>query len=226
MLGSADPSVRRARPVPGPEPEPDPTPSLRRSPPIPRWLPNAISIVRVLLVPVWVLAAEAATAAAATGDAATGWRRHAALAVLLVIGGSDVLDGWLARRFSLQSRFGATLDAVADKLAQVVLFTWLTLRESAAFAPVPPWFLALLIARDVVLLAGYLAIRARHGRVDTEHRPHGKVSSLLLFALLIAFSAGAPASVTTPLCGLAAALVAASTASYVRGGFRQYCARA
>ncbi len=180
---------------------------------IPHWLPNAISALRIALVPVWVLAAEAANR--------DGGGHALTVAVLLTIGASDVIDGWLARRFGLQSRVGATLDAVADKLAQVVLVTWFALRPGPAFESLPLWFLGLLIARDVSLLTGVLVIRVRAGKVEVEHAAHGKASSVLLFVMLLAFSAGYGREVTLPLLLLIAGLVAWSTVRYVRVGLRQ-----
>lgn len=193
--------------------------------PIPRWLPNAISYLRIALVPAWVAAAEAANGTAEAGGAAAPWRQVAA-AILLAIGLSDLVDGYLARRFDLQSRLGAILDAVADKLAQVVLVTYLALRSGPAFAPLPTWFLGLLIARDLVLLVGYLTVRRRAGSVHVVHRAHGKLTSLFLFALLLAYSFGfAGGDLTWPLLALAA-WVAASAGLYVCDGLRQLPPRA
>ncbi len=175
---------------------------------MPRSLPNAISVLRLLLVPVWVCTAEAGR-----GDACLG--------ILVALGFSDVLDGWLARRFELQSRVGATLDAVADKLAQVALFTWLALRGGAAFAPVPLWFLGVLVARDVALGIGYVVIRARMGAVDTEHASHGKAASLLLFGLLVWAHLDVGRRALALALGPLAGFVALSTALYVRDGFAQ-----
>ncbi|MEZ6036113.1 MAG: CDP-alcohol phosphatidyltransferase family protein [Planctomycetota bacterium] len=189
---------------------------------IPRRLPNAISVLRVLMVPVWVLLAEDANLSYLCDNHERGdeLRLWSAL-VLVAIGLSDVLDGWLARRFDLRSKLGATLDAVADKLAQVVLTTWLALRAAPAFPVIPLWFLLLLIARDGLLLLGYFVIRRRHGKVHTEHELHGKLSSLCLFGLLLAFSFGAPPMVTTPWLVVSAAIVLWSTAAYVRRGITE-----
>ncbi len=197
---------------------------------VPRWLPNAISVARVLMVPVWAYCAELAQRAAETGQDPLTARRAAGL-VLLAIGASDVLDGWLARRFNLQSKDGALIDAVADKLTQVVLTTYLALRIGPAFAAIPVWFLLLLIARDGLLLliardglllAGSAAIRRRRGHVEAEHAIHGKLASLALFAVLLAFSWVVPEALSAPLLWGTAALVVASTAMYVRHGLRQY----
>lgn len=192
----------------------------------PTWLPNAISVVRVLLVPVWVILAELANRAAegapsSSADAAD--LRAWAFGVLLAIGVSDVVDGWLARRFRLQSHLGANLDAFADKLAQVVLFTYLALRHGSAFAAVPLWLLLLLIARDAVIVLGYALIRRRRGRVHAEHAAHGKLASLLLFVLLLVFSAGHPPPAA--LLVAVATIVVASTALYTHRGVRQFLGR-
>lgn len=188
---------------------------------VPRWLPNAISFARVLLVPVWACCAELAQRAAEAGEDPLPGLRAAGL-VLLAIGASDVLDGWLARRFSLQSARGAMIDAVADKLTQVVLTTYLALRTGPAFAAIPLWFLLLLIARDGLLLAGSATIRHRRGHLEAEHALHGKLASVALFAVLLAFSFGVSLTLSAPLLWGTAALVVASTAMYVRHGVRQY----
>ena len=186
------------------------------SPPIPRWLPNAISAFRIVLVPVWLTVAEQVRAAAIAGTPKPGpW-----LAIIVaVLGLSDVLDGWLARRFDLTSRFGATLDAVADKLAQVAFVTYFAWRGEPAFLPLPLWFWALIIGRDVVLSIGYLVLHRLHGTVDTEHEVHGKIASVLLFFVVLMVSAGAPALAVNVAMGLTTLVVVFSTVGYVRVGW-------
>lgn len=192
---------------------------------VPAWLPNAISWLRIALLPLWVVLAEAANRSGERGED-VGPARTAALLVLAMIGLSDVVDGQLARRFGLQSRVGALLDAVADKLAQVTLFTYLGLRHGPAYAAVPLWFLVLLIGRDLLLLAGFRLVRRRRGAVAVVHRAHGKLVSLLLFLLLLAFGAGAGDRVTIALLLGVTAVVLVSTALYVRDGARQVAATA
>lgn len=187
---------------------------------VPRWLPNAFSYLRIALVPAWVVFAEGANRAGERGSDLDP-ARTAALMTLITIGVSDVVDGQLARRFHLQTRAGALLDAVADKLAQCVLFTYLALRPGPAFAAIPLWFLTLLIVRDLLLLAGWSIVRHRRGFVAVVHRAHGKATSALLFAMLVVFSAGIGERVTWPLLVATAAVVATSTGLYVREGWRQ-----
>ena len=191
-------------------------------------MPNAISALRIALVPVWVLLAERARPSAHDLEhpgAAADLSQLAALAVLALIGLSDVVDGFLARRYGLATQFGATLDAVADKLTQVVLVTWLALRPGAhddfRFAALPLWFLGLLIARDAVLLGGSLALRRARGRVVVVHRYHGRLASVLLFALLLGVCAGLRGAGLQVWVAGCAAVTAVSTALYVRDGLAQ-----
>jgi cardiolipin synthase len=189
---------------------------------IPGWLPNAISVLRIALIPVWVLAAEACLAADLRGEADLVERyRLLTVVTLLSIGVSDVLDGFLARKFGLTSRMGATLDAIADKLAQVALLLFFGVRGAAAFGMVPIWFLAWIIGRDLLLGVGWLLLKRRLGVVRVVHRFHGKAASVLLFVLLIALTMGAGLPWTAPLVWVISLLVGVSTALYVRDGFRQ-----
>lgn len=186
-----------------------------------RLLPNAISVARIALVPLWVLCAEwAARAAPDPGDAAATYR-GLALATLVAIGVSDVVDGFLARRWHVESRAGAILDAIADKLMQVVCITYLALRPTQVFIPVPLWFLALLISRDVLLGSGVLALRARVRGFRIVHRWHGKVASTLLFALMFWATSGIGHALASGIYAALSVFVAFSTASYVRDGWRQ-----
>lgn len=175
-------------------------------------------MLRVLLVPVWLVVAEMAVhAPAAAGDAPA---RLALVGILVGLGASDVLDGFIARRFDLTSRFGATLDAVADKLAQVAFVTYLVFRPSPAFEALPLWFWGTLVLRDGILMLGYVVIRRRHGTVDTEHEIHGKVASVLLF--LVVLAAVGRGEVPMALLIATAAVVTLSTAHYIQLGHRQY----
>jgi cardiolipin synthase len=77
------------------------------------------------------------------------WRGsdYAALIVFVFAGLTDAADGYLAKRFELQTRFGRYLDPAADKLLMFVSFVTLALLNVT-----PLWLAALVIARDVVIV--------------------------------------------------------------------------
>ena len=100
------------------------------------WLPNAISLLRIALIaPILLLIL----------DGSFGW----ALALFLLAGFSDGLDGYLAKRFDWHTRLGALLDPVADKLLVAGLFITLAYTQD-----IPVWLAAVVILRDVVIVAG------------------------------------------------------------------------
>lgn len=182
------------------------------------WLPNAISVVRIALVPVWLALAFEARHAALSGAKPSPL---GPILVLIAIGLSDVIDGTLARRFGLQTNLGATLDAVADKLAQISTVTFLALLGPPAFSALPVWLMVGLAVRDVLLAVGWWVVHRKRGSVAAEHRWHGKASSLMLFALVVGSVAGAPPSLV--LFGSVAALllVVPSTIAYLLDGWSQ-----
>ena len=107
-----------------------------------RHLPNLLSALRLGLAPF------AAWAVLHDHDSA-------ALAVFAVAGLSDLLDGWIARRFGFTSAFGAWLDPIADKL--LMLFCFIALLRVEA---VPLWLVVLVLGRDLLVAMGVLLARA------------------------------------------------------------------
>jgi len=132
-----------------------------------RHLPNAITGLRLAMAPLllWLL-----------------WSRHfqPALVVALVAGASDLLDGWLAKRYGWQSRLGSLLDPIADKLmlGLAMLGLWLV-------AMLPAWLVGLVLVRDAVIVAGALAWWRLGGPFDGEPTMLGKVSTLAQIALVL-----------------------------------------
>ena len=105
--------------------------------------PNAVTLLRLVLMPVcaWLLA---------TAHYGSG------LVLTALVGATDWVDGWLARRLGQVSRVGQLLDPFADRLliASVVI--------ALLVQSVLPWqVVALLLARDLVLLAGWPLLRRR-----------------------------------------------------------------
>lgn len=101
-------------------------------------IPNAITIVRLFLVPVVIYALL-------SGE--VGW----ALACFLIAGISDGIDGFIARHFNQRSRLGAYLDPVADKLLLVSVFVVLGL-----MGELPLWLVMVVVSRDGLIVAAVM----------------------------------------------------------------------
>src|SRR6267142_981305 len=113
-------------------------------------VPNALTVFRMVLIPVFV-------------SLLFYQRFILALAVFVLAGVTDGLDGLLARRFDQRSQLGTILDPIADKLMLVTSFVVLSMRTVfpqplPAHLPVPFWVTVAVISRDVFILVGAAAI--------------------------------------------------------------------
>ena len=90
-------------------------------------------------------------------------QRALTVGLIVLMGVTDLLDGWVARRFGLVSQLGAVVDAVSDKLVQIVLVCFFSLIIGPAFTTLPLWFLIVVFGRDLVLLVGVTMLRVRYG---------------------------------------------------------------
>ena len=138
-------------------------------------LPNVITVVRVLLVPVFAYLLFREN---------FGW----ALAVFMAAAFSDFADGVIARHYRLVSEFGARLDPIADK------FTMLTATVLLAWQGwLPLWLAATIVLRDVVIAGGAIAYRLVVGHVEMEPTWLSKINTALEFTALAGLLAHAAA---------------------------------
>lgn len=133
-----------------------------------RQIPNILTLLRlVLTVPIaWLLLQE-----------------QYALALLwfALAGASDGLDGFLARRFGWISRFGSIVDPLADKLLLVTSYVCLTL-----VGELPVWLTAVVLLRDLLLVAGGLLFHQLIGPFKVQPSLLGKSSTVLQIVLVLA----------------------------------------
>lgn len=186
---------------------------------IPRWLPNAISTLRLLLVPVLLWTAWQCESAGHRSPEESTWR-FVTLGVLFLIGVSDIVDGTLARRYGLATVTGALLDAIADKVCQIALVMYLLFTSGHAFVRMPVWFAAIILGRDVVLGGGVLLLRKLRPGFHYTHRIHGKAAAVAIFGLLVWFLSGWKAEFVPVGLGFVSVLIVISTFAYAAEALR------
>jgi cardiolipin synthase len=144
-------------------------------------LANWLTVLRILLIPVFI-------------TLLVYKQRGPALAVFLTAALTDLLDGYVARHRGSQSRLGAFLDPMADKLllmSSFVTLTWLRV--------LPFWIAAVVISRDLILVIGALAIHMAGGRITPRPTRAGKLATF--FQVVTVFF-----GVVTPFYGWPAGL--------------------
>lgn len=129
-------------------------------------IPNAMSVFRLVLIPlfVWLYCFKEEY-----------W--YAAL-VLFVSGMTDIIDGWIARKFNMISEFGKALDPIADKLTQMAVLICLVTR----FPMVLVLVILFVIKEFIMGITGLLVIH-KTGKVYGADW-HGKVNTFLLYLII------------------------------------------
>jgi cardiolipin synthase (CMP-forming) len=130
-------------------------------------IPNALTLARFAAIPLFIVLMVPA-------DGGKSWP---AAIVFAAAGATDQIDGWLARRWHVESRFGTVADPLADRLMidTAVVLLWLHDRL--------PWpALALILARDLVLVVGYKVVVPRGFELSVNLL--GKAATWILYASL------------------------------------------
>jgi CDP-diacylglycerol--glycerol-3-phosphate 3-phosphatidyltransferase len=129
-------------------------------------LPNLLTLARLILIPVFVVLIL-------TADGGHSWVAAIVFGAAAV---TDQIDGWLARRWHVESDFGKIADPLADRLMidAAVILLWHAGRL--------PWVALAIPARDVALIAGYKLVVERGYELAVNFA--GKAATWLLYASL------------------------------------------
>jgi len=133
-----------------------------------KYLPNAFTLTRLLLIVPFLLNLQ---------------QRHYANALYLFLfaGITDAIDGWLARAFHWQSRFGSFIDPLADKLLIASSFVSL-----AYIGQLPWWLVSLVFFRDLTISCGVMVWqRFVPQRLDFKPTLLSKLNTVLQLTLVI-----------------------------------------
>ena len=170
-------------------------------------IPNLISVLRLLLVPVtvWLIISEA-----------YGW----AFLTFMAAGISDGIDGYLARRFDWRTRLGAYLDPLADKALLVSVFVTLGFLKL-----IPAWLAIAVVSRDALIVGAVLLSRLMDHPVHVRPLMVSKVNTVvqIVFAVSVLGVAalGRPVGTIVEYGGIPVALLTAlSGAAYLSSWLR------
>ncbi|MGJ3264781.1 MAG: CDP-alcohol phosphatidyltransferase family protein [Salinarimonas sp.] len=158
-------------------------------------IPNLISVFRLLLVPVVIVAILQAN-----------WL--AAFVLFLVAGVSDGIDGWIARRFDMRSELGAVIDPLADKALLVSVYVTL-----AVVGAMAEWLVVLVVSRDVMIVLAWVVSWIMDRPISVKPIFASKVNTALLITYAVTvLAANAFAFSLGPLDDLLTIGIAALTA--------------
>jgi len=159
-------------------------------------IPNLLSLFRLLLIPVILFALI------------RGWK-YPALGLIVLSAVTDLVDGWVARRFGQITDLGKILDPLGDKLTIGVLGIYL-----AWTGKIPWWVVLIIVGKDLVIVIGGLSFWGTHRPVPVSD-VWGKAAALAAGALVVV-AAMEWRRLLAPFIALALLSIAISIFSYSR----------
>lgn len=130
-------------------------------------IPNLLSAIRLALIPliVWLYIGKK--------------QYNLAVLVILISGATDIVDGFIARRFNMISDFGKILDPVADKLTQGAVIVCL----SAKYKLIRVLIVLFVLKEIIMAVFGYLAIQKKDSVNSAKW--YGKVNTAVLYVVMM-----------------------------------------
>ncbi|MBR4808440.1 MAG: CDP-diacylglycerol--glycerol-3-phosphate 3-phosphatidyltransferase [Lachnospiraceae bacterium] len=172
-------------------------------------LPNKLTILRVLLIPVFVVLLLA--------DFWGKYFDYIALAVFIIASLTDMLDGMIARKYNLITNFGKFMDPLADKL--LVCSAMICLLD---LGRIPAWVVIVIIAREFII-SGFRLVASDKGVVIAAGYI-GKVKTvfqmIMIMLMIIDFTEGAMYMVTQVVMYIAVALTIISLVDYIGRNYK------
>ncbi|MBU0486101.1 MAG: CDP-alcohol phosphatidyltransferase family protein [Proteobacteria bacterium] len=124
-------------------------------------IPNFITLVRILLIPVLVILLLEG-------------KNDLALITFIIAGASDALDGFIARLFKQKTAIGAFIDPIADKL--LLITSYITL---AIFGKLPGWLAVIVVSRDVIIVTGIGILMLNNRPLEIKPTIDSKVTTFV-----------------------------------------------
>jgi cardiolipin synthase (CMP-forming) len=136
-------------------------------------IPNLLTLFRLLLIPVFALVFFSSSPN----------NLLLSLFIFLAAGLTDVLDGYIARKYNLVTKWGIVLDPLADKLMLLTVLTCLVIRSYA-----PVWILIIVAAKELFLIGGGMVLLKKNTVIPSN--VFGKFSTILFYLSIFVISFG------------------------------------
>lgn len=141
-------------------------------------IPNALTIIRLLLIPGF----------AYYFFSPMKYGVRIAVVIFVIAGLTDILDGFIARRYNLITRLGIVLDPLADKLMLLTVLISITIKNQ-----IPFWIIVVVAAKETLLMLGAINLLNDHDIVVPANRV-GKLSTVAFYIAILAVTFELPYS--------------------------------
>lgn len=130
-----------------------------------RHIPNALTILRFILIPFIIVSIVK--------------NNYLEAFIILTLSGlTDILDGFIARKFNFITNFGKLIDPLADKTTQVSILVTLALKNI-----IPMWILMIVFLKEFVMIAGASFLYGKELVVSSKW--YGKLATVLFYLAIV-----------------------------------------
>ncbi len=169
-------------------------------------VPNVLTLARILLTPLFIICMIKGA-------------YQAALAIFILAGVTDGLDGLLARMLNQRTSLGAYLDPVADKVLLISAFVTLAIQRM-----IPAWLTVVVISRDLLIFIGIAILELSKVNYRIAPSMVSKCTTVAqlttIFLLLVSIQTSVVEHALAPVYGLTAVLSIVSGLHYVYIGIQ------
>lgn len=130
-----------------------------------KHVPNILTVVRFILIPAIIISI-------------LNEQYIIAFIILTISGLTDVLDGYIARKYNFITNFGKLIDPLADKATQVAILTTLAFKEI-----IPMWLIIIIFVKELVLIAGASFLYGKELVVSSKW--FGKLATVLFYIAIV-----------------------------------------
>ncbi len=133
-------------------------------------LPNVLTIIRFILIPVFIYVFF---------QRAEGNIIYATY-IFILAGLTDILDGYIARKYNLITKWGQAMDPLADKLMQITVLVCFTVKNY-----LPLWVIIIIGIKELLMVTGGLFLYYKKDKVVIPANKYGKAATLAFYAAIL-----------------------------------------
>ncbi len=167
-------------------------------------IPNSLTVFRFLLVPLFIFVFFSSAEASL----------QYSVYIFIAAGLSDVLDGYIARRYQLVTKWGQAMDPLADKLMQLTVLVCFTIKKY-----VPMWVVLIIGLKELLMISGSLYLYFRKQEIVIPSNKYGKLATIVFYIAIIFVAFKLPYSIL--MMGAAVGITAYAFTKYLQLGLSE-----
>lgn len=140
-------------------------------------IPNILTTVRFLLAPIFVIVFFSSH---------DNYLRLSAY-IFVLAGITDLLDGYIARKYNYITKWGQAMDPLADKIMQLTVLFCLTVYK---FLPI--WVLVIVGVKEIMMIIGGIILYTKRNHVVVPANSYGKISTIIFYVAILFVTFGLP----------------------------------